>query len=81
MKIQMTIRLELPERIIGHSRIGSELNACVANIPETYPPQPKNAAWPKEIKFPNPKTRLSPIAAIANIVILVANVTKYGSST
>ena len=76
MKIQMTIRLELPERIIGHSRIGSELNACVANIPETYPPQPKNAAWPKEIKFPNPRTRFNPIAAIEKIIILESNVIK-----
>ena len=72
----MTIRFELPEKISGHSKIGSELNAWVANIPEIYPPKPKNAAWPREIKLPNPKTRFSPIAAMANIVILVASVTK-----
>tara|TARA_A100000164_G_scaffold297753_1_gene272096 strand:+ start:367 stop:654 length:288 start_codon:yes stop_codon:yes gene_type:complete len=76
VRVQITIKLELPGIIIGQLRIGSELKACVANIPEIYPPKPKNAAWPNEIRLPKPKTRFRPIAAIANIVTLVANVTK-----
>ena len=34
VRVQITIKLELPEIIIGQLRIVYELKACVANIPE-----------------------------------------------